>query len=168
MSNYVSSDAEAVYSAAQSVPAGMVITYGDLAQLVGRPASHARNVATILGNRPDSEAWITDSAEAHEIPWWRVMRNDGTLLDADQITGPRAQWVGWALDQLAEEGVPLVGEGVRRRVDMREAKRMPIQEGIAPWKPAPKASRPTVRREAEPCWEHDTVQYSCRNCAPAR
>jgi alkylated DNA nucleotide flippase Atl1 len=168
MSTYVSSDAEAVYDAARSVPAGKVITYADLAQLVGRPTSHARNVATLLGNRPDSEAWLTDSADAHDIPWWRVVRSDGTLLDTDQIRGPRAQWVDWALDRLAEEGVPLVGEGARRCVDMREATRLPIPDGIAPWKPAPKASRVTLRREAEPCWRHDTVQYSCRECAPAR
>jgi len=153
--NFTTSDAEAVYDACASVPEGMVITYGDLAQLVGRATSHARVVSTILGKRPNADT------DLDPLPWWRVVRDDGTLLDAHLLTGPRAQWVNRALDRLAEEGVPLVGEGVHRRVDMRRATRMPIPEGIAPWKPAPGAK---VIREPEPCWRHDRVQYSCRDC----
>lgn len=153
--DYTTSDAEAVYEACASVPEGMVITYGDLAELVGRPTSHSRNVSTILGRRPNA------GGDLDPLPWWRVVRSDGTLLDADQITGPRAQWVGWALDQLADEGVALIGEGVRRRVDMQEAKRMPIPEGIAPWQPTSSTKQP---RQVEACWRHDTVQYSCREC----
>ena len=119
----------------------MVITYADLAQLVGRPTSHSRNVSTILGRRPNA------GTDLDPLPWWRVVRSNGTLLDADQITGPRAQWVGRALDLLAEEGIPLVGEGVHRHVDMRQAERMPIPDGIAPWQPAPSTQR---SRQAEP------------------
>lgn len=164
--NHTSSDAEAVYDACRSVPAGMVITYADLALLVGRPSSHSRTVSTILGHRPGADDPNTD------IPWWRVVRTDGTLLDLDQITGPRAQWVGWALDQLADEGVPLLGTGPRRRIDMRQAKRMPIPDSITPWVAAPRSgtSRTTDRtvREAVPCWRHEKVQYSCRDCSPGR
>ena len=132
------------HDACRSVPAGMVITYADLALLVGRPSSHSRTVSTILGHRPGADDPNTD------IPWWRVVRTDGTLLDLDQITGPRAQWVGWALDQLADEGVPLLGTGPRRRVDMREAKRMPIPDGITPWVAAPKSGTSRINGQDGP------------------
>ncbi|HEX7717710.1 MAG TPA: MGMT family protein [Marmoricola sp.] len=158
--DYRSSDAEAVYDACATVPEGMVITYADLAQLVGRPPNHSRMVATILGGRPNADTSLDP------LPWWRVVRSNGSLLDDDQIKGDRVNWVGWALDRLADEGVPLRGEGVFRRVDMRIARRMPIPEGIAPWVPTP-ATRPQYR-EPEPCWKHATVQYSCRDCVPGR
>ena len=47
MSSYTTSEAEAVYDACDSVPEGMVITYADLAELVGRPTSHARTVRRV-------------------------------------------------------------------------------------------------------------------------
>ena len=103
--NHTSSDAEAVYDACRSVPAGMVITYADLALLVGRPSSHSRTVSTILGHRPGADDPNTD------IPWWRVVRTDGTLLDLDQITGPRAQWVGWGARPARRRGRPPPGHG---------------------------------------------------------
>ena len=40
-SHYTTSEAEAVYDACASIPAGTVITYADLAQLVGRPTARA-------------------------------------------------------------------------------------------------------------------------------
>lgn len=159
-SDYTTSDAEAVYDACATVPEGMVITYADLAQLIGRPTSHALNVATVLGRRPNA------GTNLDPLPWWRVVRANGSLLDDDQIKGQQAKWVGWALDRLADEDVPLSGAGMFRRVDMRTARRMPIPEGIAPWVPAP-ATRPQYR-EPEPCWKHATVQYSCRDCVPGR
>jgi alkylated DNA nucleotide flippase Atl1 len=81
-SKYTTSEAEAVYDACASVPEGMVITYADLAQLVGRPTTHARTVSTILGHRPN------EGTSLDPLPWWRVVRSDGSLLDAAQITGP--------------------------------------------------------------------------------
>lgn len=158
-SDDTSSEAEAVYDACARVPEGMVITYADLALLVGRPTTHARTVSTILGHRPN------EGTALDPLPWWRVVRSGGSLLDADQITGPRAQWVSWALDRLADEGVPLLGEGAHRRVDMRRAKRMPIPDGLAPHVPAARVrvTRANVR-SAEPCWRHETVQYTCRDC----
>ena len=146
-------DANEIYDACASIPEGMVITYGDLAELVGRPATNARNVANILGRRPDG------GTSLDPLPWWRVVRSNGSMLDADQITGPREQWVNFARGKLAEEGVPLTSDG---RVDMSRARRMPIPEGIAPKSTARQQSAP------EPCWNHRTVQYSCRDCVPAR
>lgn len=142
-------DANEVYDACGSVPAGMVITYGDLAELVGRPTSHARTVATLLGHRPNA------GTSLDPLPWWRVVRSDGSLLDADQITGPREQWVNFARGKLADEGVPLTND---RRVDMSTAKRMPIPEGIE------RKSRTQRQATPEPCWRHDKIQYSCRDC----
>lgn len=144
-------DANEVYDACASIPSGMVITYGDLAQLVGRPASHARSVATILGHRPN-EGTSLDS-----LPWWRVVRSDGSLLDADQIRGQREKGVNYALGNLAAEGIPLTDDG---RVDMARAARMPIPEGIE------RAPRRGKAVQAEPCWRHDKIQYSCRECVP--
>ncbi|KAA1419186.1 hypothetical protein F0U44_12095 [Nocardioides humilatus] len=146
-------DANEVYDACASIPAGMVITYGDLAALVGRPTTHARTVATILGHRPNA------GTSLDPLPWWRVVRSDGSLLDADQITGPREQWVNFARGKLAEEGVPFANDG---RVDMDRATRMPIPEGIE------RKPRANQYREPEPCWKHDTVQYSCRDCVTTR
>lgn len=144
-------DANEVYDACASVPAGMVITYGDLAALVGRPTSHALAVATILGHRPNA------GTSLDPLPWWRVVRSDGSLLDADQITGPREQWVNFARGKLADEGVTFTNDG---RVDMSTARRMPIPDGIE--------RQPRTRQQAipEPCWRHDKVQYSCRDCVP--
>lgn len=145
-------DTSEVYDACASVPAGMVITYGDLAELVGRPTSHARSVSNILGHRPDA------GTSLDPLPWWRVVRSDGSMLDADQITGPREQWVNVARDNLADEGVPLTNDG---RVDMSRAKRMPIPDGIE------RKTRTSQQvAPAEPCWQHEKLQYSCRDCVP--
>ena len=158
-SHHTSSEAEAVYDACANIPEGVVITYADLALLVGRPTTHARTVSTILGHRPN------EGTSLDPLPWWRVVRADGSLLDAPQLTGPRAQWVNWALDRLADEGVPLTGEGVNRRVEMGRANRMPIPDGIAPYVRSTevRTNRAAVRA-AEPCWRHNTVQCTCRDC----
>lgn len=146
------SNANEIYDACASIPEGMVITYGDLAELVGRPTSNALNVANTLGRRPNA------GTSLDPLPWWRVVRSDGSMLDADQITGPREQWVNFARGKLTEEGVSLTSEG---RVDMSRAKRMPIPEGV---EPKPSAAR---RRAPQPCWKHDMVQHSCRDCGSA-
>ncbi|HET7690500.1 MAG TPA: MGMT family protein [Nocardioidaceae bacterium] len=144
-------DANEIYDACASIPEGMVITYGDLAALVGRPPSHARPVATILGHRPNA------GTSLDPLPWWRVVRSDGSLLDADQIKGTTEQWVNFARGKLADEGVPFTNDG---RVDISKAKRMTIPEGVE--------RKQHTREQAipEPCWRHDKVQYSCRDCVP--
>jgi hypothetical protein len=84
------------------------------------------------------------------------VRADGSMLDPDQVKGPNEQWVDYARGKLAGEGVPMTADG---RVDMAAATRMPIPKGIEP-------ARPAKRQVAapEPCWKHDKVQYSCRDC----
>ena len=85
--------AHAVYQWLAAVPAGQVVSYGQLAQLAGYPR-HARFVGRLMAHLP------SDS----RLPWWRVVRSDGTLA-----CGRRQQ------DLLVSEGVPVLGEKVNLR-----------------------------------------------------
>lgn len=57
----------AVHAVVRSVPAGEVVTYGEIALEVGHPGQ-ARAVGRVLG----------DSAGA--LPWWRVVAANGRLV----------------------------------------------------------------------------------------
>ncbi len=48
---------------------GEVVSYGDVAHRAGKPRA-ARSVGRILATTP------------YELPWWRVIRADGSLLQA--------------------------------------------------------------------------------------
>lgn len=74
----------------REIPAGFVRTYGDVSP--GAP----RFAGTVLFHADDSD-----------LPWWRVVRADGSLAKGDR---QRAL--------LAAEGVPFRGE----RVDMSRAR----------------------------------------------
>jgi alkylated DNA nucleotide flippase Atl1 len=82
--------AELVLARIRSIPAGFVRAYGDISP--GAP----RFAGTVL-----------HSAGEKGLPWWRVVRADGSLAKGDR------QRV-----LLEAEGVPFVGE----RVDMRVAR----------------------------------------------
>jgi alkylated DNA nucleotide flippase Atl1 len=86
---------EAVLSIVEGVPPGRVTTYGAVAAAVGRggPRQVGRVMATYGG----------------PVPWWRVIRADGTLPDCH---------AGEALELHRAEGTPLLVSG---RVDMRSA-----------------------------------------------
>lgn len=56
---------EQVASIVRAIPEGRVLSYGEVAVRTGRPQG-ARAVASALGR-------------LHGIPWWRVVRSDGTL-----------------------------------------------------------------------------------------
>ncbi len=148
---------EDIYSAVRAIPAGAVITYGELAEKVGLTRNHARVVGNVLGNRPDNDAWMTTPAEDHDIPWWRVVKADGTLL-ADQDENSR-RWVDWAKSVLVSEGVTFTDDG--RVASLATAPRHPSGSGT-------RRSQANPYREPEPCWKHETIQYSCRDCAPSR
>ncbi|WP_436700149.1 MGMT family protein [Nocardioides sp. BYT-33-1] len=144
---------EAVYDAVRAIEPGAVITYGDLAERVGRSRSSARMVATILGRRPEPGNPDTD------IPWWRVVRADGALLPFDaEMTPERVEWVAWAKDRLAQEGVGFTDDGRVASIAGRQRARSSAGGG--------RASRARKVRDPEPCYRHQTVQYSCRDCAP--
>lgn len=58
----------AVARIVRSIPAGEVLSYGDVAKRAGAPQG-ARAVARAL-------------SRTHGLPWWRVIRADGTLAEA--------------------------------------------------------------------------------------
>lgn len=87
--------ARAVLDAVDRIPAGQVMSYGDVAELVG--AGSARSVGTVM------------SRHGAEVPWHRVLHADGSCA---------AHQADHQLALLREEDVP-----VRRgRVDMARAR----------------------------------------------
>lgn len=98
--------ADAVRAAIRTVPAGRVVTYGEVAELVGRggPRQVARVLSLGLGedDHPDDEP----------LPWWRVLRADGT---------PAPHLAARQLALLRAERTPLRPDGLA--VDLRRARR---------------------------------------------
>ncbi|MFP5321638.1 MAG: MGMT family protein [Acidimicrobiia bacterium] len=84
---------EAVHRVVAAVPAGEVVTYGEVAAEAGRPGA-ARAVGRMMAT--------SDGA----LPWWRVVTADGRLVPGHEAEHRR---------RLVAEGVD-VGE---RRVRMR-------------------------------------------------
>lgn len=83
---------EAVLALVEQVPRGRVTTYGALAEAVG--VGGPRQVGAVL------------AAYGGPVPWWRVVRADGTLPASHR---------GEALQAYREEGTPLRGSGVDLR-----------------------------------------------------
>ncbi len=81
--------AETIFARVRRVPPGFVTTYGDLSP--GAP----RHAGRVLSQMPG------------DLPWWRVVRSDGTWAKGSE---QRAR--------LLEEGVPIRGQ----RVDMAQAR----------------------------------------------
>lgn len=87
--------ARRILDCVESIPAGKVMSYGDVAEFVGSRA--ARNVGRVL------------AADGGTVTWHRVLRADGSCaehLRAEQLA------------RLAAEGVPIRGQ----RVDMAAAR----------------------------------------------
>lgn len=85
----------AVYQWLASVPAGKVVSYGQLARLAGFPR-HARFVGRLMSHLPDDS----------RLPWWRVVTSDGRLIclsGDEQVT------------RLVEEGVAILNGKVSRQ-----------------------------------------------------
>lgn len=74
----------AVLDAVEAIPRGRVLTYGDVAELAGHGG--ARSVGTVMSR------W------GAEVPWWRVVRRDGTLPPA---------LLAAALPRWQQEGTPV-------------------------------------------------------------
>ncbi|PZT78020.1 DNA-binding protein [Streptomyces sp. AC1-42W] len=96
--------AERVLDVAELIPAGRVMTYGDIAEWLeeGGPRQVGR-VMTLYGGA---------------VPWWRVVRSDGRLLPGHELR---------ALDHYREENTPLreapaSAQGHLPRLDMRRAR----------------------------------------------
>lgn len=88
--------AELVYDVVDSVPAGRVVTYGDIAELLGQGGP--RRVARAM------------SMSQGAVPWHRVIRSNG--IPAEQVRARQ-------LELLAAEGTPLL-DGTR--VDLVRAR----------------------------------------------
>jgi alkylated DNA nucleotide flippase Atl1/catechol 2,3-dioxygenase-like lactoylglutathione lyase family enzyme len=95
--------ADRVLEIARSIPAGRVLTYGDIARLVG--VGGPRQVGTVLA-RYGSDA-----------PWWRVLRAGGLPPQGHEDR---------ALEHYLDEGTPLVGPPRQGyRVDLRRGRWRP-------------------------------------------
>jgi len=95
---------EQVLSAVEEIPVGWVMTYGDLAELVG---GGPRQIGQVMARYGAA------------VPWWRVVRADGQPARGHE---PRA------LERLAAEGAPLR----RGRVELRLARYLPPPGRDAP------------------------------------
>lgn len=90
---------ERVLSIVETIPAGRVMSYGSIADLVGRGGP--RQVGKVM------------ALYGGGVPWWRVVRADGTLPDSHDAR---------AREAYLEEETPLRGDLLDRpRVDMRRA-----------------------------------------------
>jgi len=99
---------ERVLACVEAVPRGRVTTYGAIAEVVG---------AAMGGGGPRLVGSVL-AAHGGPVPWWRVVRADGTLPPSHQ---------GEARQAYLEEGTPLRPSG---NVDM----------AAASWAPGPDRS----------------------------
>ena len=81
-----------VYDIVERIPSGKVITYGDIAKMLGRP-----RMARFVGFA------MSAVCETDNRPWHRVTFADGRLWDG--------QWAKVQRDMLSAEGVGFTSEG---------------------------------------------------------
>lgn len=94
----------AVYAVVQAIPEGKVLGYGHVAALLGKPRA-ARQVGYALAALGEGGV----DPEGRRVPWWRVLRSDGTIaMQGDVSRGPTQ------MAHLTREGVDCSGQ----RVDM--------------------------------------------------
>lgn len=85
---------EKVYAVVARIPRGQVVSYGQIAWMLGEPRA-ARQVGWAMRRCPDA------------LPWQRVVKADGTIAGGSHAELRRAL--------LEEESVPFLPDG---RVDM--------------------------------------------------
>nr|WP_078067058.1 MGMT family protein [Streptomyces jeddahensis] len=96
--------AERVLEVAELIPAGRVMTYGDVAEWLAEAGP--RQVGRVM------------ALYGGAVPWWRVVRADGVLLPGHELE---------ALGHYRAEGTPLreagnSADGQLPRIDMRRAR----------------------------------------------
>lgn len=79
----------AIYTALKSVPAGKVVTYGQLAKMAGLPGA-ARLAGTLLCQLPENT----------DLPWHRVINAQGKISMPENSPGYREQ-----IYRLQQEGI---------------------------------------------------------------
>lgn len=107
--------AEEVYRLVEAIPAGKVLTYGEIAVLLGRPR-HARLVGRVLSQTPPERrvpCHRVVNARGETAPGWReqkeLLRSEKVQFRPDgRVDRKRSGWRPWA--QIArEEENPLPG-----------------------------------------------------------
>jgi alkylated DNA nucleotide flippase Atl1 len=96
----VDDTAARVLAVVRRIPSGRVLTYGDVAALAEAEVT-ARDVGQVL----------LRYGERHDVPWWRVLRADGT---------PPPHLLDRQLALLRDEGTPLAPSGTA--VDLHAAR----------------------------------------------
>ena len=92
--------ADDVLEVVDQIPEGMVMTYGDIAEVLGRGG--ARGVGSVMARY------------GSDVPWWRVLRSGGYFPQGLEDE---------ALAHYRSEGTPLVGGALDgRRVDLSVAR----------------------------------------------
>ena len=128
---------ERVDAAVRTIPRGGTRSYGEVAEMAGSPGA-ARAVG--------------ESLKRHEfdsdVPWWRVVRSDGTFPGGDPQKVARV---------LLEEGVAFTNDG-----------RVAGYGPVSPWAGGTVTTYRTDagQRNTHPCWKHDRIgfQHTCRDC----
>lgn len=92
----------AVLDVVDSIPSGRVMTYGDVAAVLGSRA--ARGVGRVMAMHGD------------DVPWWRVVRASGYAAVGKEER---------ALSHFRSEGTPLVETADGYRVNLRQARYLP-------------------------------------------
>lgn len=90
-----------VYSIVEQIPCGKVVSYGQIAWMLGKPKS-ARQVGWAMRRCPGG------------LPWQRVVRNDGGIAGGSFAELRRTL--------LESEGIPFLPDG---RVDMEKCRWIP-------------------------------------------
>jgi alkylated DNA nucleotide flippase Atl1 len=102
--------AEDVLEVVDTIPEGMVMTYGDIAELLGRGG--ARGVGNVMARY------------GSDVPWWRVIRSGGYFPQGLEEE---------ALAHYREERTPLVrGQVDGRRVDLARARWLEAKPPVPP------------------------------------
>ena len=91
----------AVYEIVAQIPRGRVVSYGQIARLLGSPRA-ARQVGWAMRQCPDA------------LPWQRVVMNDGSIAGGG--------WSELRRALLEDEGVPFLPDG---RVDLAGCRWLP-------------------------------------------
>jgi len=102
MSEPLNNNKIAIYTALKSVPAGRLVTYGQLADMAGLPGA-ARLVGTVMCQLP----------EGTDLPWHRVVNAHGKISMPEGSAGYREQ-----VRRLTAEGIE-VKQGKIRLKDYR-------------------------------------------------
>jgi alkylated DNA nucleotide flippase Atl1 len=96
--------AELVLRCVEQIPRGRVSTYGTIAEVVGE----------VLGGGGPRQVGSVMSAHGGPVPWWRVVRADGSLPPSHE---------GEARQAYLEEATPMRPSGT---VDLRAALFRPV------------------------------------------